>query len=357
MPLIETCNTIRQVERAFRQGDDIKPSDIHNALRFKAEVYTSNEMMQAVNANTVDAKLKRSAIIQSAISSFARRLLPVQSFSTVIDPVPRLEGNNKVSVPYYGQDVSDSQSFDSATGYSTVGNTDTSAREIEIGEGAAQGDRIFQALQLSSSEIARQPFLKAVELLKLKLDKLASDIIADILSIVTEANYGPAALVKSGELFNSDDLVSLKLLCKLWPENMRSLILDSDYDASLIKDPTFKSAYQAAFDSVKTEGQLFPRVMGFDYIENPNVPNNGENLKGMAVHKSAILVAFAPIIPISEVQNSGTEYETFLEPKTGITLSYRSFGDSVMDRAVHLVETSYGYAKANPDGIKRICAP
>lgn len=105
------------------------------------------------------------------------------------------------------------------------------------------------------------------------------------------------------------------------------------------------------------EGRLYPRVSGFDYVENPNIPTNGENLKGMAVHKGAILCAFAPVPPVAEVLNAGTKYELFIDDASGVILEYRSFGNNVLDKATHTIESNYGFQKGLGTGLKRIVAP
>ncbi len=274
-------------------------------------------------------------------------------FGTVFQNVP-LQGLNTVDVPFYDLDSSSSTSFVSGTGYTTIGNTTTDKREITIGEGASDGDRLYQALSFSSQEIARQPYLKIAELAGLKAEKLAFDIWQDILGIITFANYGAAAKTSAAALFDSDDIADLKVACKAWPEMGRGLLLDSAYDGNLLKDPSFKYALNAASDSAIKEGKLYPRVMGFDYVENPNIPANGENLVGFAFFKYAILVAFAPVPPVDEVRNAGTVWELITDPATGISLEYRQFGNNVTDAATNVIESSYGFAKGLGTGLKRI---
>lgn len=305
------------------------------------------------NTNSVDTALKRQVILQDRISDFARRLLVASACASVYSDVP-LEGTNKVEVPFYPLATEASVAFVSGTGYTTIRDTATETREITIGEGATDGDRLFQALAFSSSEIARQPILKISELAQQKIDKLASDITTDWLSAVTAANYGAAGLVEPLAGFDSDDLSTLKLACKTWPESMRSLVISSEYDAALLKDPSFKSALNAASDLAIKEGRLYPRVFGFNYIECPTLPDNGENLVGFVVHKSALLFATAPVAPAKEVIDAGTRYSVITHAASGISLSYRTFGNPVTDTATHVVECSYGWAKGNANALKRI---
>jgi len=345
----------RKPMEAWQRGVNVSMKDLGNASMQRAHFFAKNQasIVAMMNTNTVDSALKRDTILQISIRDFVRRLLALRVFSTVFENVP-LEGTNKVQVPFYDLDTSSSTSFVLATGYTTIGNTTTDNREITVGTGASDGDRLFQALSFTSEELIRQPYLKILELTQLKAEKLASDIVADVLGIVTVANFGASAKVQPAAAFSSDDVADMKLACKTWPEMGRGLVLDSAYDAALLKDPAFKFALNAASDSAIKEGRLNPRVMGFDYVEIPTIPSNSENLVGFAVFKSAVLVATAPVPPVEEVRNAGTQYQIVTDPQSGISFEYRQFGDNVTDKATHVVECSYGFAKGNANALKRI---
>lgn len=366
---IETGASFKEIARAFQahneatasfmRGNDISMRDIAGASVAKANFFRKhrNRLVEAMNTNTVDAGLQRQVILQDVvIRDFARRILPLDMFSTVFRNVP-LQGLNTVEVPYFDLDSSASTNFVSGTGYTTIGNTASDKREITVGEGATNGKRKYQALAFSSQEIARQPYLKVAQLAGLKAEKLAYDIWQDILSIVTAANYGAAAITKATDLFTSDDLADLKAACKTWPAEGRGLLIDSLVDANLLKDPSFKYALNAASDLAIKEGRLNPRVMGFDYVENPNIPENAEKLIGFAFWKYAILVAFAPVPPVDEVRRAGTTWELITDPASGISLEYRAFGNNVTDVATNVIESSYGYAAGLKTALKRITKP
>lgn len=348
-----------EASKAFMRGNDVAPKEITAAAVAKANFFRKhkNALVSAMNTNTIDAGLQRQVILQDVvIRDFKRRVLGLDMFSTVFRNVP-LQGLNTVEVPYYDLDSSASTNFVSGTGYTTIGNTSSGKKEITVGEGATNGKRKYQALAFSSQEIARQPYLKIAQLAGLKAEKLAYDIEQDVLSIITAANFGAASVTKAAALFTSDDLADLKAACKAWPAEGRGLVLDSAYDANLLKDPAFKYALNAASDSAIKEGRLYPRVFGFDYVENPNIPTNSENLVGFAFWKYAILVAFAPVPPTDEVRRAGTTWELVTDPDTGISLEYRAFGNNVTDAATHVIESSYGYAAGVTTALKRIVTP
>lgn len=341
---------------SWRRGNDsVTPHAIRDASISKAEFWNQHraKLMPFMNTNTVDATLKRDAILQEIIKDFTRILMPLTSFSTVFSNVPLL-GNNVVQVPFLDLDSSASTQFVEGTGYTTIGNTTIDNRPITVGTGATDGGRLFQALKFSSEEFARQPWLKIKELAQLKAEKLAYDIFQDILGIITVANYGASVKAEPASGFDSDDVIDVRLACKLWPMLGRSLFLDTDYDSNLLKDTSFKSALNAASDAALREGRVGPRVFGFDYYAIPTIPTNSENLVGFAVFKSGILVATAPVPPVQEVRAAGTMYEVVTDPQTGITFEYRSFGDNIVDTATNVIECSYGFAKGNANALKRI---
>lgn len=340
---------------SWRRGNAVNMRDIGNASMQRGVIINANmpKLVPLWNTNTVDTALKRDVILQQVIKDFARRTMVLRAFATVFENVP-LEGTNKVQVPFYDLDTSASTEFVEGTGYTTIGNTTTDNREITIGTGATDGGRLYQAMAFSSEEIARQPYLKTLELAQLKADKLASDFVADVLSVVTLANYGAAAKTTPAAAFDSDDIADLVLSCKLWPEMGRSLIVDTAYHVNCLKDPGFKTAYAAASDTAIKEGRLFPRVFGFNYLENPTIPTNSQNLVGFAVFQSAVLVATAPVPPVQEVRNAGTSYSIITDPTSGVAFEYRTFGNNVTDVATNVIEVSYGWAKGNGNALKRI---
>jgi len=350
--------------KAWQAGGSVPMKDLGAASLNRGVFFAKNRaaILEMMNTNTIPAGLQRNVIAQESIRDFARRLLMLSAFSTVYSNVP-LEGTNKLEVPYYDLDSSAAVSFVSGTGYTTIGDTTTAVKEIQIGE-AVQGagvyrDRKFIGLGFTSQEIARQPWLKTKELFGLKMERLADLTLQQILSIITAANYPGTlwAAPRAVNALNSDDLADAKLACKLWPSNGRSLIIGSEYDAQLLKDQAFKFALNAASDSAIKEGRLFPRVMGFDYMENPTIPANGENLAAFAVFKSAILVGTAPVPPVEEVRNAGTTYEIFTDLISGISFEIRSFGNNVTDAATWLGEISFGAAVGNPTALKRGVTP
>ena len=355
---------------SWKRGNDVPMKAIANASKGRAQFTKKfrNRFLEVINTNTVPAQLQQQFIMQDVvIRDFARRVIGLGMFSTVFRNVPLL-GLDTVDVQYYDLDATASQAY--AGSYDAlVSNSVGSYKQITVGWGPNKDGalgvghaRLVQALSFTSQEFARQPYLNIAQRAALKAEKLAFDIFQDVLGVVTVANY-PGLLAagnfiqKSYDQFSSDDLADLKVACKKWPSVGRGLMIDSAYDGNLIKDPTFKSAYQIALDSVKAQGKLMPEMYGFEYLENPNIPQNNIKLFGLAFWKYAILVAFAPVPPVEEVRRAGTNWELYTDADSEVSLEYRTYGSNSADTATHVIESNYGFAPGLLTAIKPIVSP
>lgn len=307
-----------------------------------------DRIVRAWNTNTISADLKRVVLLQDVVRAFAKVLFPLRSFSTVFGNVP-LQGTDEVVVPYYALDTSSSTDFVAANGYDTFSNTSTSSKKVTVNK------RKYQGLTWTSSELRRQPYLDLVRLAGLKVEKLGIDIHADVLSLITAANYGAAAYTGAASTFDSDVISDVRLKCNqaFWPENGRSLFVDDTYDNNLLKDTAIKSSMNFGGSEAIRQGKV-PNIFGFDYFHSSMIPANGENLTGFAAFMSAILIATSPIQPTEEVRNLQTTYEVVVDDITGIALEYKRWGDATMDTSKEVIECNYGYALGEAAAIKRI---
>lgn len=69
------------------------------------------------------------------------------------------------------------------------------------------GGRKYQSLTYTSEEKARQPYFDPITLGRLKGAKLAEDVLLDILSVITEENFGDAILTRNAADFDTDDKI------------------------------------------------------------------------------------------------------------------------------------------------------
>jgi hypothetical protein len=313
-------------------------------------------MLATAATNTVDAALKRVVILQETIRDFAVRLLPLKLLATAFQGVPLL-GTDKIEVAYYPLQTAASSDFtdgdgSGGTGYQFGQATATNKAEITVNK------RKYQPLDYSSNEFRRQPLFNAVRLGKINAEKLAVDVFSDVLSVVTNANFGAAAKTASAQAMTSDDVVDLRLAANTasWPDQGRALIVDATVDAALSKDAAYKLALNIGTTSVIRDGQ-FPNLSGFDYAWIPNLPTNGEKLIGFAAFMSAILAGFCPIKPAPGVMHQLVAYDVVTDPQTGISFNYRHWGNAQADRDYEIIECAYGYQKGVGAALKRICSP
>ena len=303
-------------------------------------------------AITIPSVLKRDTILQNARRAFKNRILPVMAFATRFNGTP-LSGTDKIVVPYYSLASGASTNWDPTTGYVIGQNQTFSTKEITINK------RKFRGVSFTSTEFARQPFLSVDRLVSLEAEKLADDVLADIFTVITAANFAASTLAAgAASAFDLDDALSLRRLCgeANWPGSPRSLVLDGTFYENLLKDTRLGNMNYGSTAAAR-EGTI-QRIAGFDTYEVPLLPANGsEKLGGMAVYPSALMVGFSPIEPHPTLRRTLVEYQVVTDPDSGLSLEYRAFGDPILDKVNEVIECNYGYAVGEAAALKRIVTP
>lgn len=309
---------------------------------------TAENLGQAGDVS-VDAALNLTRILDVALGAYKRAIINLNVFSTVFRDV-QLNGSNKVNVPYYPLNTTASRDFDNAAKdcYTFDDAYSTAMREITVNK------RKYQPVAIRSQDLDRTPAINMDRVMAAAGEKLAYDVMLDVFSIITAANYGAAAFTGADTTFDSDDFADLVGVADTipWPQVGRGVVVKPTYKANLLKDNDVKLAYAYGDDNVIKDGVL-PRVMGFDFGSTPAIPSNGENLVGFMAHMSAVLVAFSPVTPAPAVMDRLMAYEVVTDPDTGISLEYRAWGDADCDEERHIIEANYGFAKGNEDGLRR----
>ena len=293
--------------------------------------------------NTIPAALRRSLILKSAMEEFKHKLIPLGLFSTVLRNVP-LEGNNEIDIPYIPLATSASKDFD---GTYKFDKGDMQSRKITVDR------RKYQSLTYTSEETARQPYFDPITLGRLKGAKLAEDVLLDILSVITKANFGEAILTRNATDFDTDDIIDLETKIDEfeWPDSPRGMLLKSSYMANVKKD--IKTSGGLANFGFSALGEL-PNLLGFSFSKFNRLPHNNEKLQGFVVYPSAIMVALAPIAPTANVMKQLSTYTTYTDPQTGLTLEYRAWGDADTDASKEIIECNYGFGVGESKALKRI---
>lgn len=339
-----------------RTNGDLGPQvikDIHNRAVRVANVVKQhrNKIISMWNANVIDADLQRTVIMQDLLRAYAIRLLPLTAFCKSFTNVP-LEGTDKVTVPYFPLQTQASTNWDPAVGYAAAAGTVENARTVQINK------RKFQQMLFSSSELRRQPYQNWQQLAAMNAEKLGVDVNADVLSVITAANFGASVKAVPAAAFSGDDVSDLygTATDANWPDTGRSLILTTGYKVALLKDPGFKYALNYGTDDAIRRADI-KSAYGFEDIytvPTANLPANGENLVGFITHMSAVLLATAPIMPAPAVRALMVQYDLAVDPDLGVALEYKLFGNTVLDQTNEVVEANYGYITGVASALKRM---
>ena len=307
------------------------------------------QAVRNAGTNNIDAPLKRVMILGQAVRAFARRLILLQSFSTVFSDVP-LQGTDEVVVPYFPLQNSDSKNWSPDDGYVFDVDSNSQSKKITVNK------RKYQPLDYSSAEFRRQPYFNSVRLGEINAEKLAYDSLCDILSLVKRDKFPNKSLSWDPREMDSDSVGTIRSgVNRLhWPDMGRSLIANADVDDALMKDPAYKLALNIGGTEVIREGKMPEKISGFTYLWMSGLPGNEENLTAFAAYQSAILTAFSPVEPADGVRHVLVAYDVLSDPQTGISLNYRKWGNADFDRNKEVIETAYGYEAGEANAIQRV---
>ena len=295
-------------------------------------------------ATTALTTLSGTIYPQTFMEAFLADLQPLSSFTRDFTPDAAQRGN-VVKIPF----------VDSATDAIQFG---TAGYEIQAN--AAEGldltinRHFYVSFDLSDRQLLENPQLSVEMFVAQKAHQLAKKVVTDVLSIVTQANFGSAVFTGAASTFDSDDVVDIKAALDLlnMPKNMRSLVLDSAYSNALLKDSEIKPEYSYGSTQPIVQGQV-PRLMGFDMFESTIIPGNSENLTGFAAYPDAAAVAMRYHAP-----QDGHDYavaEPFTDPQgSGVTIGYRAYYDNKLAKMIHIMDALYGFRVINGNSLRRI---
>lgn len=294
--------------------------------------------------NTITAQLQIAA--QNAIPAFRSSLLPIRAFSTSFIP-SAAERGDRVRVPVIGapSPASDFNGSYTADADSTIQGVDVILNRHK-----------FKTVHLTARE-ASQIYGNALDdLVAGAVKQLAEDVVKDVFSVVTAANYGaPVIAAVTAANFDLSKLLAIREECSKakMPTQGRSLIIDSAYYTNLIADEKVILSNVTTLAGGAAVEAAVPRLAGMDIYESTIIPENGEKLVGFAAHPSGLAVAMRYLEPVAS-------YDTALQivdDETGLVFGLLSYGDTTSNRIYVTVECLYGFAKAIGDGIKRIVKP
>jgi hypothetical protein len=285
-------------------------------------------------------------VAQNALLPFRGALLPIRAFSSNFSPDPA-DKLDTVRVPVVGAPT---QSSDFAGSYTA--NPDSTVTVIPV-----QLDRHkFKTVHVTAREAAETAFNVLDTLVSAAVKQLAQDVLQDIFSAITAANYGaPVIPGLAASAFDYKKLLAIREACSdvKMPVTDRSLVLDGAYYTNLLGDDVVAKGFVPQVVQPGIMDAMIRRLAGFDLHETVILPDNGEKLIGFAAHPSGMAVAMRYLVPAANYDEAGA----ITDPETGLTFGYLRYSETQSNRVFVTVECLYGFKVALADGIKRIVKP
>lgn len=175
---------------------------------------------------------------------------------------------------------------------------------------------------------------------------LGRKVFGSIWNLVTAANFAATPIDKAAASFGRGDIIDAgaTLTAAGAPSEGRSVILNPYYYAAIEK--SFISAEIPGFPIQKTEG-LVPRVSKFEIYQSDQTDDNGEDLKGFAYQRSALLMA-ARRVDSTGFEQVG-EVEDFIIPGLNLPVQLRRYYDAPNGQLVYTMGLLWGVQKGRTE--------
>ena len=285
-------------------------------------------------------------VAQNALQPFMAALLPMHAFSTNFSPEPA-DKLDTVRVPVVG---APSPASDFAGSYTQNADSTIDVVPVQLNR------HKFKTIHITAREAAETALNVLDTLVSSAVKQLAQDILQDIFSEITQANYGdPAINPLAPASFDYKKILAVREACAAvkMPVSDRALVLDSAYFTNLLGDDIVAKSYMPPIAQPGVVEGLIRRLAGFDIYETVILPENGEKLTGFAAHPSCLAVAMRYLEPVANYDEAGA----VTDPETGLTFGYLRYTEIQSNRIFVTVECLYGFKVAIPAGLKRIVKP
>ena len=293
-------------------------------------------------ANTI-TDLKDVRISQNALLPWMETLLPLSAFSTNFSP-DAADKLDTVKVPVIG---APSASSDYAGDYTA--NADSEASSVAV----TLDRHKFKTVHLTAKEAATTSIPLLEKLVTTAAQQLAIDVMSDIFTSITAANFGtPAIPAISAEDFGYKTIIKIREACAAakMPQDSRALVLDNSYFSALLADDIVAKSFITPLAQQGVVEAKVNRIAGFNVFETGCVPDNGENLVGFAAHPSSLAIAMRYLTPIANYDEAGA----VTDPVTGLTFGYLRYTDTKSNKVYITLEALYGFKVVRPAGLQRI---
>ena len=293
-------------------------------------------------ANTI-TDLKDVRISQNALLPWMETLLPLSAFSTNFSP-DAADKLDTVKVPVIG---APSASSDYAGDYTA--NADSEASSVAV----TLDRHKYKTVHLTAKEAATTSIPLLEKLVTTAAQQLAIDVMSDIFTSITAANFGtPAIPAIAAEDFGYKTIIKIREACAAakMPQDSRALVLDNSYFSALLADDIVAKSFITPLAQQGVVEAKVNRIAGFNVFETGCVPDNGENLVGFAAHPSSLAIAMRYLTPIATYDEAGA----VTDPVTGLTFGYLRYTDTKSNKVYITLEALYGFKVVRPAGLQRI---
>lgn len=293
-------------------------------------------------ANTI-TDLKDVRISQNALLPWMETLLPLSAFSTNFSP-DAADKLDTVKVPVIG---APSASSDYAGDYTA--NADSEASSVAV----TLDRHKYKTVHLTAKEAATTSIPLLEKLVTTAAQQLAIDVMSDIFTSITAANFGtPAIPAIAAEDFGYKTIIKIREACAAakMPQDSRALVLDNSYFSALLADDIVAKSFITPLAQQGVVEAKVNRIAGFNVYETGCVPDNGENLVGFAAHPSSLAIAMRYLTPIANYDEAGA----VTDPVTGLTFGYLRYTDTKSNKVYITLEALYGFKVVRPAGLQRI---
>ena len=215
-------------------------------------------------ANTI-TDLKDVRISQAALMPWMTELLPLTAFSTNFSP-DAADKLDTIKVPVIGMPSASSDYEDDYTA-----NSDSEASSVPV----VLNRHKYKTVHLTAKEAATTAIPLLEKLVTTAAQQLAIDVMTDIFSCITAANYGsPAIPALPAEEFNYKTIIKIREACAAgkMPQDQRSLILDNSFFSSLLADDIVAKSFITPLAQSGVVDAKINRIAGFSLYETNCVP-------------------------------------------------------------------------------------
>jgi hypothetical protein len=277
-------------------------------------------------------------LLTGVCKGFSDAIVPITSFTYAVFPAEGCSLNAVVRVPVC-QTTASSQDFSYATGYATDGSSIT-------GLPITLNNFKYQRISLNDSEYAQINPDSLIAVGQTAGEKLANDVVSAVISgVVNGSNYPTTSSFACNQFSSSNAWVSMS---KAADDNKWSK------ERSVIGNTSFK------YYTLLNQNLVANTYGNADPVQNANVSSlygftpytttiMGSNPQAFFVSKNAIAFANGVIAPQNNIPYSS--YKVITDEKSGLTFSYKEWGDPKYGITYRVIDCLFGYAKNDATGL------